>query len=562
MLKLKKSYKNFKRVKNILTVITKYGLGYVFDQNRLLKYFNLGSGFFHRKNKKQEVKSLTPPERARLACEELGPTFIKMGQILSTRPDLIPPEIIQELSKLQDEVAPFSFEEVKKEIQKELGGPIDKLFLDFDETALAAASLSQVHKAKLKTGEIVAVKVQRPEIEPMVESDISILRDLAEFVEKRFSSTQLYQPIDIVEEFRRSIKQELDFITEGKNIEIFRKNFKEEKDVCIPKVYWELSSSRILTMEYIKGKKLSSILKQDDWTEIRPKIIAKKSGQILLKQIFEDGIFHADPHPGNIFIENNNSLALLDFGMVGKLDSQTLDQLINILLGIVENKAERIVSTLEEMEATNTDKDLKKLKRDIQDLINKYYGLPVKQIQMSKTIPEVLEIIGKHKIKIPTDLALLAKALITTEGTIKKLDPDFNIIDQARPFAERLLKKKYSPTSLLKKGDEKIKELLHILEVLPNDIIWFLRAIKRGKLDVGFEHKGLEKLIAEIDRASNRLSLSLIIAALIIGSSLVLIQETPPFILGYSAVGIIGFLLASFLGLGLIISILRSGRWK
>ncbi len=563
MLKLRKNYKNFRRMKNILTVITRYGLGHVFDQSGLLKYFKLRKGFFYKKEKEQKVSSLTPPERVRLVCEELGPTFIKMGQILSTRPDLVPQDFLKELNKLQDEVPPFSFEEAKKQVQKELGKPLEKLFLEFDKEPLAAASLSQVHKAKLKTGELVAVKIQRPGIEPLIDSDISILKDLASFVERKFISTQLYQPVEIVEEFKRSIKQELDFINEGRNIDAFRNNFKEKADVRIPKVYWKLSSSKVLTMEYITGEKLSFLLKQEEgWERIKPKVIAQRSSKIFLKQIFEDGLFHADPHPGNIFIEEDGTIALLDFGMIGRLDSNTLDSLIDILMGIVKNNSERIVSTLEEMEATDISKDSKKLKRDIQDLINKYYGLPLKQIRMNKLIPEILEIITKHKIKIPTDLALLAKALITTEGTIKKLDPEFNIIDQAKPFAQELLEKKYSPQILWRKGHEKVRELFHLLEVLPKDILWFLRAIKKGKVDVGFEHKGLEKLINEIDRASNRLSLSLIIAALIIGSSLVLMQGAPPFILGYPAIGIIGFLLASFLGLGLIISILRSGKWK
>ena len=563
MFNFKRNYKNFKRAKDIVTVIARYGLGYVFNQSRLLRYLKLRKTFFKHSQEKEKVETLTLPERVRMVCEELGPTFIKMGQILSTRPDLIPPEFIKELNKLQDEVPPFEFKEVEKRVKKEFGQPIEKLFSQFNKNPIAAASLSQVHKARLKNGKWVAVKIQRPGIRAIVDSDIAVLKDLAAFMEKRFTSTQLYQPAEIVEEFQRTIKKELDFITEGKNIDIFKTHFQETPAVHIPKVYWDLTSSRILTMEYIRGEKLSRFLKEENATdELNSKKVAQIAADMTFKQIFEDGFFHADPHPGNLLVEENNSIALLDFGMVGKLDGETLSQLTAILMGVVKGNAERIITTMEEMEIVDMEMNLKRLKYDIQDLIDKYYGLPLKQIQMNKIIPEILYLVRKHQIKIPVDLALLAKTSLSIEGTVKRLDPEFDVFAHAKPFAKQLIQKKYSFSNLWKKGGEKAREVIHLMEILPNDIFWFLKALKRGKVSIGFEHKGLERLIQEIDRATNRIALSLIIAALIIGSSLILRQDVPPFILGYPAVGIIGFLIASFLGLGLIISILKSGRWK
>ncbi|MEA1963067.1 MAG: AarF/ABC1/UbiB kinase family protein [Patescibacteria group bacterium] len=561
MLNLKQNYKNLKRAKEILFTLSKYGLGYFLNLPAVERYFKLGKKFFIKKTEKEAIKRLTLPQRARMACEDLGPTFVKLGQILSTRPDLIPCEFVKEFSKLQDNVQPFDFSEVKEIFKKEFGRPIDELFIEFDESPVASASLSQVHKAKLPGGEAVAVKVQRPKIEERIKSDISILFDLVKFMEKRLINGNIYQPIEIVKEFSKTIKQELDFVSEGRNIDKFRVNFKNSETAYIPKVYWQLTTSRILTMEYIKGVKISDIASSRD-SQYDKKIISARGADMILKQIFVDGFFHGDPHPGNIFIIENNVIALLDFGMVGRVEEDTMVNMASLLIAAIGNDTDKIIKALEQMEIVDPEMDIKELKIEIKNFIDKYYGVPLKQLKISAIIEEILEIMIHHQIKMPSDLILLAKSLVTIEGVGRDLDPDFDMVAHTKPFAKQLISKKYSLTNLWDRGSGSLRELFNFFEVFPKDFLWLIRNLRKGELNIGFQHKGLDKLIHEIDRSSNRLSFSMIIAALIIGSSMILGQPIGPFIFGYPAIGIIGYLFASFLGLFLIISILRSGRWK
>jgi ubiquinone biosynthesis protein len=559
MKELKEKYKNFKRLQEILSVISRYGFGYFLNLPKIKHYFRFTGGVFTEKN--STVKHLTLPERARLAMEELGPTFVKLGQILSTRPDLIPSEYADEFSKLQDNVAGFSFAEVEERVKKELGRPINELFAEFEEKPVAAASLSQVHKAKMFSGEVVAVKVQRPGIEEIIKTDISILFDLVQFVEKGMVKGQAYQPVEIVKEFSKAIKKELDFVSEARNIDKFRNNFKYIENVRIPLVYWDLTSIKVLTMEFIDGVKIAEVIKSDD--EIyNKKIISARGADMILKQVFEDGYFHGDPHPGNIFIINNNTIALLDFGMVGRVDESMMASMASLLIGAIENNVDKIIKTLKEMDLIANNAETKELRAEIKDFVDKYYGITLKQLEIGTVIEEVLEIVARHRVRIPADISLLVKALVTIEGVGRDLDPDFDMIAHTKPFAKNLLRKKYSLANLWRKGSGTVEELLKFLEILPKELSFLVKSLRKGDLNINFRHQGLENIILEIDRASNRISFSMIIAALIVGSSLLLTQNLGPYIFGYPAIGIIGYLFASFLGLFLIISILRSGRWK
>ncbi len=561
MLNLKQNYKNLKRAKEILFVLSKHGLGYFFNLSAVERYFKLGKKFFIKKTDKGKIKRLTLPQRTRIACEELGPTFVKLGQILSTRPDLISREFIEEFKKLQDNVQSFSFLEVKEIFKKELGRPIDELFIEFNEHPVASASLGQVHKARLPSGEYVAVKIQRPNIEERIKSDISILFDLVKFIEKRLINGYVYQPIEVVKELSKTIKKELDFVSEGRNIDRFRVNFKNSKTVYIPKVYWQLTTSKILIMEYIEGIKVSDIDNSHN-IQYDKKLISARGADMMLKQIFIDGFFHGDPHPGNIFIIENNVIVLLDFGMVGRVEEETMTNMANLLIAAIGNDTNKIIKALEQMNIINSEMDIKELKVEIKDFIDRYYGAPLKQLRISTIIEEILAIMIRHQIKMPSDLTLLVKSLVTIEGVGRDLDPDFDMVAHTKPFAKRLISKKYSLINLWNRGSESFKELLNFFEVFPKDFLYLVRNLKNGEFNIGFQHKGLDKLIHEIDRSSNRLSFSMIIAALIIGSSMILGQQIGPSIFGYSVIGIIGYLFASFLGLFLIISILRSGRWK
>lgn len=561
MLNLKQNYKNLKRAKEILVVLSRYSLGYFLNLPAVERYFKLGKKYFVKKTEKKEIERLTLAQRVRMACEDLGPTFVKLGQILSTRPDLVSREFTEELSKLQDKVRSFSFQEVEDVLKKEFGRPIDELFIEFDKNPMASASLSQVHRAKLPGGEVVAVKIQRPGIEELIKSDISILFDLVKFIEKKLINSHVYQPKEIVREFSKAIKQELDFVSEGRNIDKFIVNFKNSETVHIPKVYWQFTTPKILTMEYINGVKISDITNSRDF-QYDKKIISARGADMMLKQIFVDGFFHGDPHPGNIFIIENNVIALLDFGMVGRVEESTMINMANLLIAAIGRDANKILKALEQMEIVDMGMDAEKLKIEIKDFIDKYYGVPLKQLKISEIIEEILEIMIHHQIRMPSDLTLLAKALVTIEGVGRDLDPDFDMVAHTKPFAKQLISKKYSLNNLWDRGGGSLRGLFHFFEVFPKDFLWLIRSLRKGELNIGFRHKGLDRLIIEIDRSSNRLSFSMIIAALIIGSSMILSQPIGPFIFGYPAIGIIGYLFASFLGLFLVLSILRSGRWK
>lgn len=560
MTKIKETYKNLKRSREIVRVLIRHGLGYIFDMPQMEKYLEIGNRFFQRKKGDAKLEKFTFNERLRMALEELGPTFIKLGQVLSTHPDLATPELIEELSKLQDRISPISSEIIKKQIERELRQPVGELFLSWSEKPLAAASLSQVHKAKLKTGEIVAVKVQRPGISDTVEKDISILYELVELLENKWFKGKSYSPKEFVDEFAETIREELDFSLEAKNAEKFAANFESSTTVKIPKVYREFTSSRILVTEYIAGIKISSFSKLEN-AGLDKHAIAANGMDMALKQIFTDGFFHGDLHPGNVFVLPDNVIAIIDFGMVGRIDQETMNDLSDVLMALTRFKVDGIVKGLEKMDIIGPDADTKKIRREISLLIDRYYGLELHELEVGKILADVMEVIRKNNIRMPSEFALLFKTLITAEGTARSLDPDFNMVQHIQPFVRELVRKKYSPNRIIKDGAGFMEDSLGVIRKIPDNVDWLFKSLKAGKLYIGLEHRGLEKMDATIDRASNRLSFSLIISSMIIGSSFIMSMDKGPFIFGYSVLGIMGFLFAAALGLGLVISIIRGGRF-
>ena len=559
MAKIKETYKNIKRSREIVKVLVKHGLGYVFDMPQMEKYLELGNKFFPKRAEVKPEKH-TFEERVRLALEELGPTFIKLGQVLSTHPDLISPELIKELSKLQDRIGTLPSEIIKKQIERELKKPVEELFLSFSDKPLAAASLSQVHKAKLKSGETVAVKVQRPGIDITVEKDISILYELVDLLESKWFKSASYSPKEFVDEFAQTIREELDFSLEAKNAEKFASNFEGSATVKIPKVYRDFTSKKILVTEFIAGVKINAVSKFEE-KGLDKHIVAGSGMDMALKQIFNDGFFHGDLHPGNIFVLPCNVIAIIDFGMVGRIDRETMNDLADVLMALTGFKTDGIVRGLQKMDIVGPDADTKKIRKEINLLIDRYYGLELHELEVGKILTDVMEIIRKNNIRIPSEFALLFKTLITAEGTARSLDPDFNVVEHIQPFVEALVRKKYSPGRIIKDGAGFVENSLDMIRKFPDNVDWLFKSLKQGKLYIGLEHRGLEKMDATIDRASNRLSFSLIISSMIVGSSFVMSMDRGPFIFGYSAFGIIGFLFAAVLGLGLVISIIRGGRF-
>ena len=550
-----RTWNQIKRSKQIVSVLVKYGLDYFIDQAKISFWLKI-------RKKSKRFQELTPPKRLRLALEELGPTFVKFGQILSTRPDFLPPDFIRELEKLQDKVPPFSSFQAKKIIEKELNKPLEELFKKFETKPIAAASLSQVHKAILPNNEIVAVKVQRPGIKEIIELDLKILENLAGFLENRLYNGWVYQPKLIVTELKKAIEREIDFINEAYNFERFRINFKDIEYIRVPKIYWEMSTSKVLTMEFIKGTKVDEITQEKYKNVFDAKKVAKRGAQAILKQILEDGFFHADPHPANILIQPPATIVMLDVGMVGYLDKETTFKIAEFIQAIIDKNLEQIISCLQDLGVVIKEVDENLFRHDLKELLDRYFGIPLKRLEIKKISEDMLKVMVEHHLSLPSSFVLMLKALSMEESIGKKLDPDFDMISTAKPFVKKILRRKFMPQALLKKSSILFQESVELIEELPGDLIKILHKIKEGELKFNFEHQGLEKLITEINRSSNRISFSLIIAALIIGSSLVLQQQFGPFIFGYSAIGIVGYLLASFLGLGLVISILSSGKWR
>jgi len=550
-----KKLSQIKRTRQIMHVVAKYGLDYFVDQSKI-------SFLLRIKKKPKDYQKLTVAERLRLALEELGPTFVKFGQILSTRPDFLPPDFIKELEKLQDKVPPFSSFYAQKIIEEELNKPLEKLFKKFEIKPIAAASLGQVHKAILPNNKVVAIKVQRPGIKEIIELDLEILGKLAGFLEDNLHNGWVYQPKLIVSELKKAIEKEIDFTNEAYNFERFRINFKDIEYIKVPKIYWEMSTSRVLTMEFMEGTKINEIT-QDKYKDIfDTKKVAEQGAQAILKQILEDGFFHADPHPANLLVQPPATIVILDAGMVGYLDEETIINGAKLLRAIIDKDSNQVINCLENLGVIIKESDKNLFRQDLKELFDRYLGVSLKKLRISKVSQDVLKLMVQYRLTVPSNLVLMIKALSMVETTGRQLDPDFDMVAVAKPFVKKILRKKFGPWELLKKSDVVLQESIELVERLPRDLINILRKTEEGKLTFKFEHQGLEKLIKEIDSASNRLSFSLIVSALIIGSSLILQQEIGPFIFGYPVLGIIGYLLASFLGLGLVISILRSGKWK
>ncbi len=553
-----RTYRHLNRYRQILTVLFKYGFGDLVDVLKIEQYLEIGLQMISRK-RREEVERLTRAERVRMALEELGPTFIKLGQVLSTRPDLIPVEFIEELSKLQDHVPPFPYGEVAQIIESELGAAPGDIFLRFQETPLAAASIGQVHRARLKDGEEVAVKVQRPGIRKIIEVDLEIMLHLASLMERHLEEFQVSRPARIVEEFSRTIEKEIDYTIEASHIERFARQFIDDPTVYVPKVFRETSTERVLTMEYIDGVKASDI-KRIEKEGLDRKVITARGADLILKQVFDHGFFHADPHPGNIFVLPGNVLCYLDFGMMGSIDRQTREDFADLVHSVVRRDESRATYDLLKLTQYDEEPDTRLLARDIGDLIGQHLYKSLKNLQMEKLLHQLMELVSRHRLRMPPDIFLMMKALATVEGVGLSLDPDFEMINQAAPFIQRVKMERFRPkrvaSDILKSG----AELVRLMQEIPGELRAILKQLKQGRAKIEFEHRGLEPMLATHDQISNRIAFSIVIAALLIGSALIVLSKTPPFLFGIPVFGILGFVAAALMGVWLLIAILRKGR--
>ena len=553
-----RTYRHLARYRQILTVFFKYGFGDLVELLKIEQYIEIGLQLIS-KNRRSRLEKLSRAQRVRMACEELGPTYIKFGQILSTRPDLVPVDFIKELSKLQDNVPSSPFSEVSKIVESELGGPPEDIFDFFEKTPLASASIGQVYRATLKDGEAVAVKVQRPGIKKIIEVDLEIMLHLATLMEHHIEEMSLHQPVKIVEEFARTLEKEIDYTIEATNMERIASNFLNDLTIYVPKVFRDTTTESILTTELVEGIKVSDIDRLEE-AGLDRKLITVRGADIVLKQIIKHGFFHADPHPGNIFVLPDNVICLLDFGMTGSVDRRTREDFIDLAESVVNRNESRATQVLLKLTYWDEDPDIRLLEKDVADFMGRHLHKPLKDIKIGKLLNNLLELAFQHRLRISPDIFLMLKAFSTIEGVGLMLDPDFDMIKQAAPFIKEVKHARMSPHRITGDIFRLAIELFQFVENFPKDILSITRLIKQQKLSLNLEYKGLDKMLSTYDQISNRISFSIIIAALIIGSALVIMSKVPPLFYDISLIGIVGFLAAAIMGIWLLVAILRKGR--
>ena len=557
---ISKTYRHINRYRQILTVLFKYGFGDLIDRLNLSPYLESGLSLLcGRRRKPGRFEGMTRAERVRLAFEELGPTFTKMGQILSTRPDLVPEEFVVEFTKLQDRIPPFTSEQVMEIIRSELKTPLESVFSYFENEPLAAASIGQVHRARLMSGQEVVVKVQRPDIRNIIQIDIEILMDLAELVEKRIEELAFYRPTRIVKEFARTLNREIDFEMEASYMERFARQFKGNETIRVPAVFRAYSTQRVLSMEYVEGIKVNDIARLDA-AGLDRKLIAAQGADLMLEQVFRHGLFHADPHPGNVFVLPGNVICYFDFGMMGVVDRRAREIFTDIVYGYVRRDETMAAGALLKITEWEQEPDRRALERDISEFMESYLYRPLKEVRLKVVLQEILSLLSRHRMVLPPDIFLMIKAVSEVEGIGLMLDPDFDITERAAPFVRRIRLERFEPSRIASEVVCTGGEMLHTLATLPGDLHGLLKQTREGKMKIAFEHKGLEKLVFEMDRSSNRIAFALIISALIIGSSLIITTKVGPYLFGFPVIGIFGYLIAGIFGIWLVISIFRSGR--
>ncbi|WP_245546675.1 ABC1 kinase family protein [Leeia oryzae] len=502
---------------------------------------------------KTEEELVEAPVRLRRALEELGPTFVKLGQVLATRADVFGMDWIIEFEKLQSHVPPVPYEKLKPELTKAFGAPPEEVFSEFNPDPIGSGSIAQVHLARLQDGTPVVVKVRRPNIRPKIDADLRILGYLAQLIELEFPETRRYRPQQIVEQFAKSLRRELDLAAEARNMERFSKNFTHDNTINVPAVYWSLTSETVNVQELIQGipgNKIAEI----EINGLSRQVLASRGADAVLKMILIDGYFHADPHPGNVFYLPDNQIAFIDFGMVGWLSKTRRDQVVNLLASLAGRDAYAIADVLQEwVDGGGVDDD--QLAADINEFIFNYEHIALKDIRITALLNDIITIMREHGIALPADMTLLFKALITLEGLGRQLDPDFRMVEHLTPYVKQVILERYRPEALWQKGKHGLRETINLLSGLPKDVARLLKDVRRGNVKIDLDLKRLDSFGHQLDKSANRLTLGIVTAALIIGSSIAMTVPGGPKTLGFLA-----FIMAVLNSMWIIFSIWRSGK--
>lgn len=545
-------YRHIQRYRQIINVISKHGLGHLLD------FIGLKNPLRFPGRQQKTNAYLSTAVRIRMVIEELGPAFIKLGQLLSIRPDLLPPNYLVQLEKLQEQVTPVSFDKIKEIIESELQQPLSAVFAELEPDPIAAASIGQVHAGRLLTGETVVVKVQRPGVKKIVTTDLEILGDIARFLESRTEWGRSYNIVGLVDEFSRTIRDELDYTVEAGNADRFAKNFQNDPTVRFPKVFWRYSTRQMLVLETVAGIKINDLAGSEELA-VNKSIAAKNLVNAILKQLLIDGFFHADPHPGNILLAPNGAIHFLDFGMVGRLDNWMRERLVFLMFNLIQENVANIVDILMEIGDIKGDANRKVLRHEIFYLFDKYYHQPLNRIHIGTALHELLSLAWSYRFKFPKELSLIARCLFLLESTVSKLTPECSLLELSRPLGSKLLREQLNWRHLSKTGLTLFQNWLFFSLELPDRLKSIFRSAEKGELKLILEHQYFDSFITRLNLLGNRLSFSLIIAAIIIGSSLIA-QQTQLALFGSFPIAEAGFVVAVLMGVWLLISIIRSGK--
>ncbi|RPE66845.1 ubiquinone biosynthesis protein [Tibeticola sediminis] len=547
------------RLKEIASVLVRHGFGELVRRLGLADRLERAGHALHWDHA-ADLARLPAPVQVRLALEELGPTFVKLGQILAGRADLFGPEWIAEFEKLHSQVPALPIEALRPQLREDLGAEPEAVFARFDAQPLAAASIAQVHGARLQDGTEVVVKIRRPGIESVIEADLRLMARLAALAEAEWPALKPYRPQQLVREFARSLRRELDLANECRNAERIAANLAALPYIVIPRVYWDWTGARINVQQRIEGvpgERIDALTPEAGFDRER---LARRGAHAVLKMIVQDGIYHADPHPGNVFYLRGNRIAFIDFGMVGRLSERRREELLSLLLGLVEREPRAVADVLLEWASDGHGADLAQLEREIEAFVDQYHGVPLAQLRLGQMLADATAILREHQLGLPSDLALLVKAFITLEGLGRSLDPNFHMAAEATPLLRQVLRARYEPRALARRAWGTLRRALGVVEHLPDDVAQILRQARRGQLNIALDIVHLKRVGDQIDRAANRLAMALVIAALVIGSSIVMTVQGGPTLLGLPLFGLLGFLGAVAGGLWLIRAIRRSGR--
>jgi ubiquinone biosynthesis protein len=543
------------RLSEIAQVAVRHGFGYFFRRHKLTDLLPWGE-------RVDDVEG-TGSERGRRLRElldELGPTFVKFGQLLSTRPDVVPPDIVVELRGLQDDVKPFPFEQARAVIEEDLGLTLEQAYREFDPVPIAAASIGQVHRAVLPNGKEVAVKVQRPNAPRQIESDLALMYQAARLVKERVRALDFIDARELVDEFARSIRQELDYRLEARNADQFRRNFARNEQVHVPRVYWRYTTSRVLTLEFLYGTQLAD-LEPESRSEEERRDLAYRMTDAWMTMIFRHGFFHGDPHPANILVLDDGRIGLVDFGLTGKLSDDDMAKLTRLFIDAATENVDAIPRRLGDLGVRYPKEREEEFTAEIRELFYRYYGARLSEIDPIQVIREGFALIYSMNLRLPTRFVMLDKAIATLGSVGIDLYPGFNVFEVARPYARALMLERFTPQRLAARAQKEGRELFGIARELPYQVHDVLQEVRDGQIEVGFVHKGLDEFMHKLDVAINRVVVALVVAGGLLGSSLIGIFATDgPQIFGVHFLSVIGFLVSGMLGAWLLIGVLRSGR--